>query len=143
HAVTQDDIDSNGGDDDGTLDNVATANATAVNSGEAADEVNDDASVDVCQNPALSIDKSASVPGGCADTVGELVSYTVTGGNAGNGARHNVRLTDSLEGGLGVTLMVTGDSNTNGIVDANEVWLTGDTGGDGILGVGETWTYQY
>jgi uncharacterized repeat protein (TIGR01451 family) len=143
HAVTQADIDSNGGDDDGSLDNVATANATAVNGGAAADEVSDDASVEVCQLPALSINKDASVPGDCADTVGELVAYTVTVGNAGNIALDNVVLTDSFEGGLGVTLTVTGDTNADGIVDGNEVWLSGDTGSDGILGVGETWTYQY
>src|SRR5262245_38043882 len=143
HTVTQGDIDSNGGDNDGTLDNVATANADAVNSGIAADAVSDDASVEVCPLPELSITKDASVPGDCADVVGELVTYTVVVDNTGNVALDNVVLTDSFEGGAPVTLTVTGDSNANGIVDGNAVWLSGDTGNDGIMGVGETWTYNY
>jgi uncharacterized repeat protein (TIGR01451 family) len=145
HAVTQSDIDTNGGDDDGTLDNIATANADAVTSGEAAPTVSDDASVDVCQNPTLSIDKTAALhdDSDCADTVGELVDYTVVLTNSGNVALENVVVTDSLEGGAARTLTVTGDTNANGIVDGDEVWLSGDTGNDGILSVGEEWTLKY
>ncbi|MDV3256199.1 MAG: hypothetical protein LOX97_00100, partial [Sphingomonas sp.] len=141
-AVTQADIDGFGGGD-GVLENTATANANAVISGEAADEVSDDASVDVCHDPALDISKDASVPGDCADTVGELITYTVMLDNIGNVALDTVVLTDAFEGGSDVTLTVTGDANMNGTLDVGEVWLSGDTGNDGVMGVDETWTYTY
>ena len=115
--MTQDDIDSNGGNNDGTLDNIATANADAVNSGIAADAVSDDAAVDVCPLPELSIVKGAEVPGGCADVVGELVTYTVDVTNTGNVTLENVVLTDSFEGGSDVVIgSPTGDDG-NGVLD--------------------------
>ena len=138
-AVTQDMIDSNGGDNDGTLDNTATVNADSVN-GSVSDD--DDASVDVCPLPELDITKDASVPDDCADVVGELVTYTVTLENTGNVALENVVLTDSFEGGGDVTITPTGDDG-DGILEAGEVFLTGDTGNDGIMDPGEIWTYQY
>ncbi len=139
-AVTQEQIDSNGGGD-GTLDNIATANADAVDGGGAADEVSDDASVDVCQDPALSITKDATVDGECADTVGELVSYTIVLDNTGNVALDNVVLQDNFEGNGNVTLTPFDDGD--GILELGEVFLSGDTGDDGIMGVDETWTYTY
>src|SRR4030095_11672116 len=77
--------------------------------------------------PHVTISKDASVPGDCADTVGELVTYTVTVTNDGELALSNVVVTDSLEGGAGT---IIGSP-------------TGDTGNDGIMGVGEVWTYTY
>jgi len=77
--------------------------------------------------PSITIDKSASVPGDCADTVGEDVTYTVTVTNNGEVALEHVVLNDSFEGGSDV---VIGSPS-------------GDVGNDGILSVGETWTYTY
>ena len=83
-------------------------------------EVSDDASVDVCQNPELSIDKSAVLTddSDCADTVGETISYTIVLDNIGNVALDNVVLEDNFEGGGNVTLTPFDD-------------------GDGILELGE------
>ncbi|HEY0629189.1 MAG TPA: SdrD B-like domain-containing protein, partial [Sphingomicrobium sp.] len=128
-AVTQEQIDSDGGGD-GTLDDVATANAEQVNSNVAADEVSDDATVDVCQDPALGIEKSATVDGDCADTVGEKVNYTILVSNEGNVGLETVVVTDDFAdvGSL------DNDAHDDGVID-------GDTDNDGILDVGETWTY--
>jgi uncharacterized repeat protein (TIGR01451 family) len=124
--VTQADIDSNGGDDDGALDNTATVNADSIN-GSVTD--NDDASVEVCQVPELTIDKVSAIDDGgdCADEVGDIINYTVTVTNSGNVSLENVVVTDSFEGGTAVTLGPP----------------TGDVGADGILSVGEVWTYTY
>ena len=128
-AVTQEQIDSDGGGDS-TLDNLATANAEQINSSVAADEVTDDASVDVCQDPELGIDKTASVPDDCADVVGELVSYTILVSNEGNVGLENVVVTDDFADAGSID----NDADDDGIID-------GDTDEDGILDVGETWTY--
>ncbi|HXC74773.1 MAG TPA: SdrD B-like domain-containing protein, partial [Sphingomicrobium sp.] len=128
HAVTQDDIDSNGGDDDGTLDNTATVNADSAN-GSVSDD--DDASADVCQNPHVTLDKTASVEGDCADTVGELINYSISVTNDGNVTLENVVVTDDFAD-LGTIAGV--DEDTDGFND-------GDADEDGKLDVGETWLY--
>ena len=93
-------------------------------------------------SPEISITKSASVPGDCADTAGELITYTIVLDNTGNVALDTVVVTDSFEGGSEATLTVTGDDG-DGILEVGEVWLSGDVGNDGIMGVTETWTYTY
>ena len=128
-AVTQEMIDSDGGGDS-LLSNVATANAEQINSSVAADEVTDDAEVDVCQDPALGIEKSATIDGDCADVVGELVNYTILVSNEGNVGLENVVVTDDFADAGSLD----NDADDDGVID-------GDTDEDGILDVGETWTY--
>jgi uncharacterized repeat protein (TIGR01451 family) len=127
YTVTQDDID-NGGifnpalppadpddpDDDGqpglTLDNTATATTNAATAQASA-------SVLIDQNPHLTVDKTASVPGGTADAAGEVISYTITVTNDGNMTLTGVTVDDSF-----VNLTFTGDPNGNGKLDLGEIW---------------------
>jgi uncharacterized repeat protein (TIGR01451 family) len=117
HTVTQGEIDTNGGGD-GLLQNVATADSNETG------EDTDDASVPVYRNPALNITKDASVPGGTADTAGELISYTITVANTGNTTLTGVTVVDPF-------------ANAGSIVRGADV--VGDN--DALLEVGETWGY--
>jgi uncharacterized repeat protein (TIGR01451 family) len=128
YEVTQDDIDSNGGDDDGSLDNVASVNADSTNGSVSA---SDDAAAEVCQNPHVTLDKTASVDGDCADVAGELVNYSISVTNDGNVSLENVVVTDDFA-----------DSGSIAAVDEDfDGFNDGDTDFDGVLDVGETWLY--
>ena len=83
HAVTQAELGLRGqhrqhGDGDGT----------------GATQDTDDATVTVAQNKVLHLEKDASVPGGTANVVGELISYTLAVTNTGNAAIANVMVSD-------------------------------------------------
>ncbi|WP_226595101.1 DUF7507 domain-containing protein, partial [Microseira wollei] len=66
YTVTQADIDNGG-----NILNTATADSTQTGSESAS------TSVPVEQKPDLNITKTASVPGGTADVVGEVISYSI------------------------------------------------------------------
>jgi uncharacterized repeat protein (TIGR01451 family) len=117
HTVTQAELDSNGGGD-GALENTATADSTQTGPD------TDDASVPVEQRPSLNIVKDASVPGGTADTAGELISYTISVANTGNTTLTGVTVTDPF-------------ADVGSIVRGADV--VGDN--DALLEVGETWGY--
>lgn len=71
------------------------------------------------------VHKAATVPGGTADTVGEVISYAVSVDNVGNTNLHNLTVTDPnasnfapvLSGGYNA-----GDTNHNNVFDAGESW---------------------
>ena len=134
-AVTQAQIDSNGGGN-GTLTDVATVNADSAN-GSVTDS--DDASVPVCQEPALSIVKSASVPGDCGDVVGELITYAVVIDNIGNVALDSVVADRHLRGRRRASRST---AHRRRGVSCGEVF-DHRRSADGIMGVTETWTYKY
>src|SRR6185369_5880095 len=138
HTVTQGEIDAGGNYDssdppDGindSLRNVATATAEVVGTDTQVTD-DDDAVVEVCQNPHITVDKTASVDGDCADVAGELVNYSIKVTNDGNVTLDTVNVTDPMAD-LGSILGVDAD---------NDTFNDGDTDADGKLDVGETWLY--
>ncbi|MFL6847543.1 MAG: hypothetical protein ACJ8EI_04110, partial [Sphingomicrobium sp.] len=168
HAVTQDDIDNNGNFDsddpaDGINDvlrNVATVNADAVTTGDDA-TASDDATVDVCQNPAIDIEKyvrtdisgayvDADDPDGPAASISTTVDFNVVLTNTGNVTLENITLSDSVvhtvggvaqapvaidysDPALGAFIDLDGDAT----LDSGEEWANFDTDGDGTLDVDE------
>ncbi len=168
HAVTQDDIDNNGNFDsddpaDGINDvlrNVATVNADAVTTGETVSD-DDDATVDVCQNPAIDIEKyvmtdvsgafvDADDPDGPAASTSTTVDFKVVLTNTGNVTLENITLSDSVvhtvggvaqspvaidysDPALGAFIDLDGDAT----LDSGEEWANFDTNGDGTLDVDE------
>jgi uncharacterized repeat protein (TIGR01451 family) len=122
YTVTQSDIDNGGVVNPAlTHDNTATANTTegATDSGSV--------SVGIVQNPHITLDKTASVPGGTADAAGEVVDYSIAVTNDGNMTLTGLAVTDPSVGDLAPVL--SGGFNA------------GDTNQDGKVGVGETWQY--
>lgn len=131
YIITQDDIDSlgddevsdlGGDDDDGFIDNLATADSNETS------EISDDEAVPLDYIPELEILKTVTAidtaGNGALDQVGDLIEYEITVENTGTVSLTNVEVTDPL---------------TDGIVPL--AGFTGDDG-NGILDVGETWTYS-
>ena len=116
HTVTQADLDAGG--------SIAITASISTDQGASA---NDGASVAVEQHPNVTLDKEASVPGGTADTAGEVISYTIDATNNGNVSLTGVTVSDPSVGDLAA--VTSGGFNT------------GDTNTDGKLSVGETWHY--
>ncbi|RVQ67165.1 hypothetical protein EKN06_09670 [Croceicoccus ponticola] len=140
-AVTQDDLDTNGIDGDGDLDNVADVSGQGATTGTSVDD-DDDATVDVCVDPEFTAVKEiVSVSGGveleggdtgttaddAVDSDGDTVTYRITITNTGNVTLNLVDVVDTFEG-----------------VDASifDDFLESDTD-DNVLQVGETWTYEW
>jgi uncharacterized repeat protein (TIGR01451 family) len=122
YTVTQDDIDNGGVVNSGlTHDNTATA-TTAQGAGDAAS-----ASVQVHQNPHVTLVKTATVPGGTADSAGEVIAYTIHVTNDGNMTLTDPVVSDSPAGNLAA--VVSGGFNA------------GDADHDGKMDIGETWQY--
>ena len=115
YTVTQADIDS-GAD----LVNVATADTDQT------DPKTEDETVDVIQDPSLSILKEADT--GLVNAAGQVITYTYTVINTGNQSLTNVTLSD--------------DNFTNSdTTDDFNPTLSTNGNGDTTLDVGEFWTY--
>ena len=124
YTAKQTDLDTNGVDNDGLIDNLATATATdAVTNANVAGS--DTASVPVDQLPSLTIAKD--VTESSATAAGETLHYTITVHNTGNIDLSSVAITDALNGS-GLSVPATPAS--------------GDTTDPGLLDVGETWVYS-
>jgi uncharacterized repeat protein (TIGR01451 family) len=125
HTVTQDDID-NGGvvASPGPLTYNNTASVTTSQSASGSDS----ASVVIVQNPHVVLDKTATVPGGTADTAGEVITYAITIHNDGNMTLTNPVVSDPSVSDLAPVL--SGGFNA------------GDIDHDAKLDLGETWQYS-
>ncbi len=110
-------------DGGGSLTNWATA------TGQDATSATDDATVEIVQNKSLNLEKSATVPGDTADTVGEFINYIYEVTNTGNSAIDNVSVYDD-----NATPEDTDD-------DFYTYYLSGDTDNDDRLDVDETWLF--
>ena len=77
--------------------------------------------------PAMTVHKTATVPGGTADHAGEVISYAITVANVGD-----VNLT-------GITVADPSVSNLHAVLSGS--FNVGDTNHDNQLSTGETWQY--
>src|SRR4029077_11366728 len=98
---------------------------TATVTGTGATQDTDDATVTVAQSKVLHIEKDASVPGGTANVVGEIISYTLAVTNTGNAAIANVVVSDPFttdEAPVLVGGFNSGDLDQDNLLDVNETW---------------------
>ena len=75
---------------------------------------------------AFSVHKTASVPGETADTVGEVINYTITVSNTGNTALSGITVSDPSVSDLAAVQsggFNVGDANLDGQLSAGETWL--------------------
>ena len=73
----------------------------------------------------LVVDKIATVAGGTADTVGEVINYTINVGNAGNTTLTGLTVSDPSVSNLAPVLSAgfnVGDVDHDGVFDAGETW---------------------
>jgi hypothetical protein len=152
YDVTQADIDNNGGGD-GTIDNVATGDTAET------PQDTDDASVAIIRNPAMNVTKSVvSVTNGNdngtplnltddkVDGEDNVINYSITIANTGNVTLSGVTVDDKVESyASGPATYVSGDANTNGLLDVGETWtysasydvtqadIDNNGGGDGTI----------
>jgi uncharacterized repeat protein (TIGR01451 family)/gliding motility-associated-like protein len=113
YTVTQADIDS------GSIDNVASVTGTDPNGDPL--EKGDDLVINASQTPRLAIDKSTTTTQ--YGNAGEVIPYTIIVENDGN---------------ITITNPVVTDPNA----DTGPTYVSGDSNTDGILDVGEVWTYE-
>ncbi|MDX9848796.1 MAG: hypothetical protein RBT74_17590, partial [Tenuifilaceae bacterium] len=113
YAVTQSDIDNNGGGD-GDIDNTATADSNQTEEDAASETVL------IVRNPLINIEKSSTTIS--IITAGQVVPYTFVVTNVGNTTLNNVVVTDPK-------------------CDATPAYQGGDDG-DGKLQINEIWNYS-
>ena len=123
YIITQVDIDA------GQVTNQATATGIAPDQSTVSDlsgstvENDDPTVIELCQDPAIAIVKTGTFNdengNECSD-VGETITYTFTVTNEGNVTLSNIVVTDPL---IAVISGPTGDTNGNGMLDLDEIWI--------------------
>ncbi|WPR70458.1 gliding motility-associated C-terminal domain-containing protein [Flavobacterium sp. NG2] len=126
YTVTQSDIDL------GHITNQATVNGKTPDDKPVTDQSgsntnnNDENVIPICTSGAIAIVKTNDIiPGtnGCATlAVDDVVKYTFTVTNTGNVSLHDIAVIDNHPGLSAITL-TNGDSNTNNLLEVNEIWI--------------------
>jgi gliding motility-associated-like protein/uncharacterized repeat protein (TIGR01451 family) len=83
---------------------------------------NDPTIVELCQDAQIAIVKTASIDSGDCTAVGDVITYTFTVTNEGNVTLNTVAVTDPLVG-LSAITFVSGDTNNDGNLDIEEIWV--------------------
>jgi len=120
HTVTQADID-NGGAVNPAL---AYSNTASVSTDQGA-SASDSASAALVQSPHVTLDKTATVADGTADTAGDVINYGITVTNDGNMTLTGVSVTDPSVSDLAAVQsggFNAGDTNQDGKLDLGEAW---------------------
>ncbi|WP_265527965.1 DUF7507 domain-containing protein, partial [Sphingomicrobium marinum] len=132
YAITQEDLDNNGGGD-GDIDNTATADSDQT------DPVDDSEEVDIVQNPALMFDKQVkdidAAGDGILNNAGEIIDYDFVVTNVGNITLTNVTVVDPLTGtNVNIGDLEVGASTTvSGQYAITQGDLDDNGGGDGDI----------
>ncbi|MBO9545403.1 SdrD B-like domain-containing protein, partial [Caulobacter sp.] len=117
HVFSQAEVDA------GTYTNTGTATGVSASGLTATDT--DPETVSLARNPALNITKDASVPGGTANVVGELIGYTISVQNTGNVTLTGVTVSDPFVSNLAPVLVGgfnSGDLDHDNALDVTETW---------------------
>ncbi|TFV95488.1 DUF11 domain-containing protein, partial [Algoriphagus kandeliae] len=132
YAITQNDLDTNGGGD-GDIDNTATADSDQTGEETASEEV------PLTQNPVLSITKTAvgvdAAGDGVLNEAGDIIDYEIEVTNDGNVTLTNVMIVDPLTGtDVNIGDLAPGASHTESISYAiTQEDLDTRGGGDGDI----------
>src|SRR5690606_30865738 len=122
YTITQEDIDA------GEVENQAVVNGFAIGNVPVSDlsghSINDDLETvtELCQEAQIAIVKEGDIDSGDCTAVGDVITYTFTVTNEGNVTLSNVVVTDPLPG-LSAITFVSGDTNTDGNLDIDEIWV--------------------
>ena len=122
YTVSQVDIDTNGNNNDGDIDNTVTVKGTAPNGSATPEET---ASVEVPIDytnggqASYSVEKLADVS--TVSAVGDVITYTIKVANTSTYAVTELVVEDPLLGGA--LANPTGDINNDGVLDVTETWI--------------------
>jgi len=123
HTVTQAEIDNGGVVNPALAYNntasVTTDQGTQNPNGDPDANDSDSASVHIVQNPQVTLDKTATVADGTADTADDVINYTIDVANTGNMTLTTVNVSDPSVSDL---TLVSGDTNSDGKLDVGETW---------------------
>ncbi|MEP3308339.1 MAG: Ig-like domain-containing protein, partial [Gilvibacter sp.] len=125
YVITQDDIDAGGVTNQADVAGEAPDGTIVTDDSGLAIDTDEPTITELCQDPAIAIVKTGLFVDGdgddCSDE-GETIVYTFTVTNEGNVSLDNIVVTDPLVGGV-VTGPISGDTDGDGELDVDEVWV--------------------